>query len=723
MMEWLESHVKKIPIGILIFCFFVFVYSLTIRAQLSYGDEAARYLEAQSVVQNHNFAIPMIPDTNKIGVDGKNYNRFEFGYEALLLPPYALARTLLGVAAGRDDAPILFMGILNSIVTALTCLVLFRFSSALGVGRRISLWVTLIFGLATIAWTYSQGLFRESLQAFTLLLSVYAAVRYRQSNDARSLWMSAISLGYLIFTKTADVIFLPVILAYLIMRRQSDQMQNSSVARLIDAAKILIVFLIPMSLFLLLQSWVNIVKFGNLFAIGPTYDNNVLPYFSISNLWVGLGGFLFSPGKSLFLYSPPVVLSLFAAVVFFQKSRREATLMIFLVVLDILLYGAYYDWTSGSFWGPRYLVEIVPFMVLPIGVALDSAQGSLKRYWIGLSAVFFLTGLFVQIVGALTNARDYIDVVGDRIGLFGAWDFLRHGGIDSLAFYLSPQDGSLHITAYGWLSLGLTALFGGGLIASVKNRGDVSGGASLWRGVAVLTIAMGVSTIGLVKWAAIPYNEVLSQKADTQYVAANVFFSDGRFCEARGLYSQALGLGTLYPFESISRLDAISPRAQGVEIDIGDFINLPEPDKARVTDAVVSFGSEHVLGLVTLQEEDINAEATTDFFDVQPSTQYEFSAWLKVEGVYGSGGALIGLYEDDGNWRKPQYSELVRGRGPRGIQLARQVIKTLPTTRRALVKVGLSQAHGKISVGDIRLTKLNAGESAKPSLCQSTQGN
>ncbi len=722
-MEWLFLQAKKIPIGFLIFCFFAFVYSLTIRAQLSYGDEAARYLEAKSIVTGGTFAIPTIPDTNKIGIDGKNYNRFEFGYELLLIPSYALARTILGVAADRDGAPMLFMGVLNSFITALTCLVVFWFSCALQVQRRTALWITVIFGLGTIAWPYSQGLFRESLQSLTLLLSVYAVVRHQQSGDIKWLAIAAISLGCLIFTKTADIIFLPVILVYVLTGRQRELTSNSAIAGWIDNAKILVLFLIPTGMFLLLQSWVSIVKFGTLFTFGPTYENSLLPYFSISNLWVGVGGLLFSTEKSLFIYSPPVLLFLFSWIEIFRKNRREAILILFLVALTILLYGAYYDWTSGSFWGPRYLVEIVPFMVLPIGVALDSASGARRWYWIGLSAVCFLMGLFVQTIATTTNAREYADVVGKRIDLLGGLDFLRHGGIDSVALFVSPQDGFLHVNTYGWLSLGLATLVGVALLTSVNNRSDVDKHESLWYGFAVLAIAIGIHAIGLVQWVAIPYNNVLSKKADTQYVAGNDFFSDSRFCEARMMYSEALAFGTVFPFEAMSRLEEISPRAQGIQVEIGDFAShLPEPEKAEVKEQLGP-SDRASLDIVTLQDKEVNAEATTDFFELLPNTQYEFSGWLKVDGVYGSGNALIGLYEDDANWRKTRFSELVSGRGPRGLQLSRQIITTLPTTRRALVKLGFSQAYGKISVGGIHLTQLDpTGGSQKTPLCQQTRG-
>ena len=73
-------------------------------------------------------------------------------------------------------------------------------------------------------------------------------------------------------------------------------------------------------------------------------------------------GLLFSPGKSVFLYSPVLLLAVAGWPAFY---RRHAPLASALVALWLLLLVSLRAsvWTGGLTWGPRFLLPLLPVRV------------------------------------------------------------------------------------------------------------------------------------------------------------------------------------------------------------------------------------------------------------------------------------------------------------------------------------------------------------------------
>jgi hypothetical protein len=149
----------------------------------------------------------------------------------------------------------------------------------------------------------------------------------------------------------------------------------------------------PIVVALAILLWLNELRFGSFFEFGPNaYDRG----FSTS-LWFGLYGYLFTPGRSVFLYSPPLILGILAFGRFFRQHRSEANLFVGIVVAYLVIYSTFGYWAGGWSWGPRYLLPIIPFLTLPVAYWFD-------RSWrAAVVVILALLGVGVQVLGVAVN--------------------------------------------------------------------------------------------------------------------------------------------------------------------------------------------------------------------------------------------------------------------------------------------------------------------------------
>lgn len=715
------SSFPAVSSSVLIFCFFFTLYGLTIHARLRYGDETERYLQAQSLVDRQSWIIRQVPGHERLAADGNNYSQFELGYGLLLVPPYIVGSVVSHFfpMTDRDAIPLLFVALLNPLISALTCVVLFWFMRALRVRERIAVCVAALYGLGTLVWPYSKGLYREPLQAFTLLVAVYALYLFRQTDKQRWYWIAAVSFGYLVFTKIANGIMLPLFGLYIAWVLFEEFRRAPSRGGLIVLIGRTLLFALPMFGFLAIQGAVNAIKFGDVLEIGPSNYRDPAIYFSLATLGDGITGFLFSPEKSIFLYAPPVILFLPAWWESFRRHKVDALFWLALVAVNLLYNSAYEYWGSVN-WGPRYLVLVVPLLILPLGIAIENAQGWTRRLWNAAAVIALCAGLFVQLVAALVDDREVLETLGRGGDLAGALDLLGHRSIDSLLLSVSTDGTVFVINLFGWGLLALAGLLALWLI--VRIWGASPGlRVSLRHNGALAVIVPGLLSAGLVG-GLVAQKPAFQAKGNAKYVAGNAFFVERRYCEAQALYLKALYFDTTFAQESRTRLEQIVPAARGIEIPLMDrmtqFLN---SDGATIqTDSSETLLGDGALQIRAPSNRQVTAEVDSEFIDADPNTPYVLAGWLRTEGLAGKGGAVVGWYEDDGKWRHARNMDLQSVLESRGWLPFRDTITTLPTTRRILIKVSLWQAYGTVWADGLRLVAIDPkGPPQPPPLCVS----
>ena len=158
----------------------------------------------------------------------------------------------------------------------------------------------------------------------------------------------------------------------------------------------------------------NYVRTGSVTNIGYALPSEAGRSYGENPLF-GLVGFFLSPGKSMFLYSPPLIVSLLALPFALRTRSRRWFWALLLTVGPVVYVNCRVLFWSGDWcWGPRYLLFAVPVMLLPGVFLLEhllSKREPRKRYVAGsVFGLVFAIGLGVQLLGGLMYWDHFIRI-------------------------------------------------------------------------------------------------------------------------------------------------------------------------------------------------------------------------------------------------------------------------------------------------------------------------
>lgn len=400
------------------------------------GETMARATWA--IVDKGRLSVPCDPALPSAveGREGRCYSRYGLGQPLAAVPLYLVGKgvSLLLPHLHPGEVLLFTLARLNQFVTALACGVVCGLGAILYRSTRMGAGLALVFGLSTLALPYSRFYFNEPLTLLGLTVALLGLLNYRHNRHAGWLWAGGAGFGLAVLTRTASALLLPPFLVYLWFADEGD----FRIARLKRAA----CFLLPIALMgaiqLAYQWW----------AFGAPWTGGYRGEGWQTALWLGLYGLLFSPGKSLFLFTPLVLLSAWGLARWtHERRRRDAALFAACFFLWLLFHAGWWTWHGGWSWGPRFMVPVLPFLILPVG--------SLWRLGRGLRAAIVLlaaVGFVVQLGGLLVNFGDYMLWINDEdkvlfnpafTPLIGHWRLLLNGVRPDLAVMIMPVWGAI----------------------------------------------------------------------------------------------------------------------------------------------------------------------------------------------------------------------------------------------------------------------------------------
>jgi hypothetical protein len=161
--------------------------------------------------------------------------------------------------------------------------------------------------------------------------------------------------------------------------------------------------------FIGLSLWYNHYRFGSIFETGYLLMAKRLgiDFFTGTPLLTGLSGFLISPGKGFFYYSPVGILFFFSIKSFIKKYHKLGISFIFIMLSYLFFLSKNIYWHGDWAWGPRYLFLITPFLVIPIAELFESdirlKKNPLKTFVYSIIAV----SLLIQIAAVSVDFQKY----------------------------------------------------------------------------------------------------------------------------------------------------------------------------------------------------------------------------------------------------------------------------------------------------------------------------
>ncbi|MEX2315429.1 MAG: hypothetical protein WD628_06885, partial [Thermomicrobiales bacterium] len=125
----------------------------------------------------------------------------------------------------------------------------------------------------------------------------------------------------------------------------------------------------------------------------------------------GLTGLLVSPGKGVFWYSPPLLLALAGSWLFARRRPELALVIAGMFAATLALYSRYYIWDGGGVWGSRFLLPLLPFLLLPAGEVIERLWQVHPGRRIVASAVMAAAalGLWVSAVSIVVPYDRYVN--------------------------------------------------------------------------------------------------------------------------------------------------------------------------------------------------------------------------------------------------------------------------------------------------------------------------
>jgi len=327
------------------------------------------------------------------------YAKYNASASVAAMPWMLLSRALRGHNIERDQ---FMFSMTGPMFGALLGPLLVIAYSMLGLSLASAVGWALVCCLATLWWPGSTTVFDQNQHAVWLMIALILAW---ESGRRASLWLAGLagSAGAILITYQENyALLLPAIglaVASTVPRESIDA--EARLKRWVDHGTVLryLIFGLVTGVGFLALLAFNYYRFGS-----ATYEGRYVDplFFGRMNPVAALFGLFLSPGKSVILFSPPVLLGALGARHLFHRAPSLATatwvasVIHVAVIAQLLFFGG--EWC----WGPRYLLVLIPMWAL----AFPFAVAARRR----LVTALVLLGLLFQLAGiSLDHQRFFFE--------------------------------------------------------------------------------------------------------------------------------------------------------------------------------------------------------------------------------------------------------------------------------------------------------------------------
>jgi hypothetical protein len=357
-----DDLAPPLRLSLQVFALFIAIYLFTWGGHYTSGDGSIKVAWAKDIIAG-NWA--------QNGGDNQVHSKYGIGHSLLAAPPLAIASLVQKTAGVRCEAALYtLMFVANgAFFLGLVAFYLAHFYPARSVWGTV-----LIAGLATTWWPYTKLDFSEPL-VLTIAFLGFVLMRFKHPG------LGMLVAGFTLAIR-ADSIAVVGLLAlwYLAV--------NPSIRGAVRIG----LALIPS---IALTLFANYIRYHSLLDHGYAGERFSNP------LLVGLYGILLSGGKSILLFSPPLLLGVLGWKRFANRPEiaPDARLFLGIFVAQVLIYSKWWDWSSDDAWGVRFLIPGVMVMCIPMVTMLH------RRV---ILVPLVVLGFCVQLPAVTVGGLDYL---------------------------------------------------------------------------------------------------------------------------------------------------------------------------------------------------------------------------------------------------------------------------------------------------------------------------
>lgn len=386
-----------------LFCFLTCLYLLIGSREPPWADARVMYETAVAIVDRQKLSLDLdAPAFFFAYKDGKKYGLYPMGNTLAIIPSRVLYHALAAIPGAPHTLLVILTSHLSSTLAAAGCCVLFfALLERQRISRRTALLLTLALGTQTILVIYARVAYSEALQAFLFIWITGLAFRLAEKPTRGVAAAAGFAVGWLITTKAINVLPVGVALLWLVWHLRK---QPRALAQTIGFAALAC---LPWAILTMI---LNRIKTGSFFDTGYTTAGGA-PVFS-GQFYPAVIGYFLSPGKSIYFYSPVLILGLLGARSYLRTHRPQAILVFAMIAALLLPHLKFPAWPGGWVWGPRYAVALTPLFLLPAAHWLDQWLGrGLGRVRTAALGLLATASAGVQLVGCAFFWDFYIRMV------------------------------------------------------------------------------------------------------------------------------------------------------------------------------------------------------------------------------------------------------------------------------------------------------------------------
>lgn len=278
----------------------------------------------------------------------------------------------------------------SSLFSALTVVLIYKVSRYFTKSEKIRVLLSIAYGLGTLAFPYATVFFSHAASTFFAFLAFFLLFKVKKEKIASNFYwiLSGLSIG---FAVTCDYFIAPILFGLLIFAasfRRKDKTLLFILSLLLGIAPLLLynfsIFGNPLELTL----WHSDPKiFSSVFTFQPN------PYIVIR--------LLVFPYRGLF-YSPIILLSLLGLYYMYKEYRLESLLILSFLVSFLFLFSMVSGWWGGTSFGPRYLMPIIPFLMIPMIY-------SFRKINIKIIFCLVIVSIFINFLGLQNWENEIVD--------------------------------------------------------------------------------------------------------------------------------------------------------------------------------------------------------------------------------------------------------------------------------------------------------------------------